>query len=181
MRRAGLRSVWALGKQQEWGLPSQPKAHLKIDRIIGRHFAYTRTFTAPKKSLYVVNFESFGPPQNWGPWAGTVAHPVPTVVTALTKVQLCMLRGPGPEGAPSYYNLLCKVIFWCLKSVCKSNRGPKHIWNLLAWATLVTPVKLVIQHWNHLSIKTNSTGPIGSFNCEVPLYTHMGPLEFLFF
>ena len=87
--------------------------------------------------------------------------------------QAYLLRVPSPEGAPSFQILLCQVFFCCFKSACKSNRGPKHIWTPWAWATLVTSVKLVIQHWNHLSIKTNSTGPIGSFNCEVQLYTYI--------
>ena len=92
---------------------------------------------------------ALGKQQKWGP-------PL--------QPQAYLLRGPSPEGAPSSQNLLCKVIFWCFESVCKSNTGPKHIRTPWARATQVTPVKLVIQHWNHLSIKTNSTSPIGSLN-----------------
>ena len=79
----------------------------------------------------------------------------------------------GPQTFRIYY---AKWFFGCLKVCLKANGGP----NISELHGPEPPMKLVIHHWNHLSSKTNSTGPIGNFNCEVPLYTYRGQLEFFF-
>ena len=100
---------------------------------------------APKKSLCIVNSESLGPPQDWGPWACTIAHPVPMVVMALTSfLKADIFLHKHCKGGPVFVACLgpqLALIWPCRDVDSRSVHTRMLVWEIIEEVSLTISVK----------------------------------------